>query len=93
MDGESYKDNFGVLSDKPGTIEHYEKRFGICAIEKGYITAEDLVQGLITQVGEDIQSIPHRLLGEIFIEKGVMTPQQVEDVLSSIFCKKVEGSR
>lgn len=88
MNENSFKDDFGVLSDKPGTIEHYEKRFGICAIEKGYITANELVQGLTTQVGEDIRNIPHRLLGEIFMDKGVMTHQQVEDVLSSIFCKK-----
>lgn len=88
MDENRFRDEFGILSDKPGTIEHYEKRFGICAIEKGYITANELVQGLTTQVGEDIRKIPHRLLGEIFIDEGVMTHQQVEDVLSSIFCKK-----
>lgn len=91
MDGNGYKDEFGILLDKPGTIEHYEKRFGICAIEKGYLTADDLVQGLITQVDEDIRGVPHRLLGEIFIDKGVMTPPQVEDVLSGIFLKKVES--
>ena len=84
MNDNSFKDDFGVLSDKPGTIEHYEKRFGICAVEKGYIIADDLVQALITQVSEDIRKVPHRLLGEIFIAMGVMTAPQVEDVLNSI---------
>src|SRR3989339_849818 len=79
--------DFGVLSDKPNKIEHYEKRFGIIAIEKGYITAEDLVKGLTIQVGEDVRKIPHRFLGEIFFDMGLMTDRQVDEVLGSIFRK------
>jgi hypothetical protein len=77
-------DDFGVLLDKPAKIEHYEKRFGIAAIEKGMITATDLVKALTVQVEEDIRAVPHRLLGEIFFEMGLMTDSQVEEVLSLI---------
>jgi hypothetical protein len=78
---------FGVLSDKLSRMEHYEKRFGMIAIDKGYITAEDLVKGLTIQVGEDIRKIPHRFLGEIFFDMGLMTDQQVDEVLGIIFRK------
>ena len=81
------KAGFGVLLDKPKKIEHYEKRFGIMAIEKGFITSNDLVKGLTVQVSEDIKKIPHRLLGEIFFDLGLMTAKQVEEVLSDIFRK------
>lgn len=79
--------DFGVLLDKPNKIEHYEKRFGITAIDKGFITAEDLVRGLTVQVNEDVHKIPHRLLGEIFFDIGLMTDQQIDEVLSSLFRK------
>ena len=79
--------DFGVLLDKPRQIEHYEKRFGIIAVEKGFISAADLVKGLTIQVNEDLQKIPHRLLGEILFEMGVITDRQIEEVLSHIFHK------
>ncbi|MDP1992831.1 MAG: hypothetical protein Q8K00_17605 [Syntrophales bacterium] len=79
--------DFGVLLDKPSKIEHYEKRFGIIAIDKGFITAEDLVKGLTVQVAEDVRKIPHRLLGEIFFDLGLMTDKQIDEVLGSIFRK------
>ena len=31
---------FGTLFDKPGKIEHYEKRFGLIAIHKGFRLAQ-----------------------------------------------------
>jgi hypothetical protein len=80
-------DDFSVRADKPGKIDYYEKRFGIIAIEQGFITADDLVKGLTIQVDEDMRQSRHRLLGEIFFAMGVMTDRQVEEVLSHIFRK------
>jgi hypothetical protein len=74
----------GILF-KPGKIEHYEKRFGILAVRKGYMTADELINGLSIQVHEDLNRIPHRLLGQILFEGGVMTDKQIEEVLSEIF--------
>jgi hypothetical protein len=87
MEESSSKGDFGVLLDKPQKIEHYEKRFGITAIKKGFITAEDLVKAMTIQVNEDSRNVPHRLLGEIFFYMGVMTDKQVDEVLSDIFRK------
>jgi hypothetical protein len=67
--------------DKPGRIEHYEKRFGITAVEMGWITADDLVRALTVQVEEDLRKVRHRLLGEIFFEMGLLTDRQIEAVL------------
>jgi hypothetical protein len=81
----SSRDNFGVLFDKPGKIEHYEKCFGIIAIKKGFISADYLVKGLTVQVTEDNRNMPHRLLGEILFDMGFLTNKQVDEVLSEIF--------
>ena len=40
------------MSYIPSTIEHYEKLLGIIAIEKGFISPDDLIKALMIQVKE-----------------------------------------
>lgn len=75
------------MSDKPGKIEHYEKQFGIIAIEKGFITADNLIETLKIQVEEEIQYKTHRLIGEILLDKGYITPTQIQEILDGIFSR------
>lgn len=75
------------MSDKPGKIEHYEKQFGIIAIEKGFITADNLIETLKIQVEEEIQYKTHRLIGEILLDKGYINPTQIQEILDSIFSR------
>jgi hypothetical protein len=69
------------MAEKPRGIEHQEKRFGIIAIEKGFITADQLIDALRVQVQEDIQHGSHRLVGEILLAHGNMTVGQIDHVL------------
>ena len=75
------------MADKPGKIEHFEKQFGIIAIEKGFITSEMLIDALKTQVKEDIEFHTHRLIGEILMEKDCMTAPQIQEVLDTLFIR------
>jgi hypothetical protein len=75
----------GVFYDKPGKIEHYEKRFGIIAIRKNFISAEDFINALSVQVNEDIHEMPHRLIGKILYDMNLMTDKQIEEILGDIF--------
>lgn len=75
------------MSDKPGKIEHYEKQFGIIAIEKGFITADNLIETLKIQVEEEINYKTHRLIGEILLDRGYINPAQIQDVLDGIFSR------
>ncbi len=68
-------------TEKPA---HYEKRFGIIAIEKGFITQEDLVLALTTQVREDIEYGIHRLIGDVFLDLKIMDENQIEEVVKEI---------
>ena len=66
-------------------IEHYEKRFGIISIEKGFISSQDLIEALKVQVGEEIEIGKHRLLREILLYEDKITATQIDDVVKTLF--------
>ena len=61
---------------------HLEKRFGVIAIEKGYCTAEQVIEAMKIQVMEDVNNRKHRLIGRILLEQRVMTLEQINQVLA-----------
>lgn len=65
-------------------IEHLEKRFGIMAVDKGFITSDQVIEALTIQVAEDLSIGKHRLIGKILLENEVITLQQVDEVLKSM---------
>jgi hypothetical protein len=72
------------MLDETKKAAHYEKRFGIIAIEKGFITQEELIHALTTQVREDIEYGTHRLVGELFFDLKMMDKNQIEEVVKEI---------
>ena len=66
------------------TLESRDKRFGVIAVEKGFITKEQLFQALRIQTEENLQGKEHRLTGVILYELGYLTEKQIEEVLESI---------
>jgi hypothetical protein len=63
---------------------HLEKRFGVLAVEKRFITANQLIDAMRIQVMEDIEKGRHRLVGRILLEEGFITLSQIDDVLKSM---------
>ena len=68
-------------------IKHYEKCFGGIAIDKGFIADDDLLVALAFQANENPNNRPHRLLGEVFFDMGLMTVTQVDEVLQEVLSK------
>lgn len=66
-------------------VSAYCPRFGQLAVEMGFITSDQLKQGLAEQVDDNLSNRPHRILGTIFFEHGWMTPGQVDMVLNQMF--------
>jgi hypothetical protein len=64
--------------------EHLEKRFGIVAIEKRFVSAEQVVEAMRIQVLEDVRNGKHRLIGRILLEQGILKLAQVDEVLESL---------
>ncbi len=76
------------MPDKPKGIKHYEKRFGLIAIKKGFITEEDLIKALSVQVREDVEFGTHRQVGEILLDLDIMNANQIEEVIKeTIECR------
>ena len=69
------------------TIEVHDKRFGVIAVEKRFITKEQLFEALRVQVEEDLSGKPHTLIGIILIKLGYLTPEQADEILSVIMKK------
>jgi len=67
-----------------GTVEVHDKRFGVIAVEKEYITKEQLFEALKIQVEEDLSGKPHSLIGIILIKLGYLTKEEADHVLLTL---------
>ena len=56
-------------------------RFGMVAVDKGFVNTEDVIKALEVQYKENVFSEKHRLIGEILKDQGLMTTEQIEEVL------------
>lgn len=65
--------------------QKYCPRFGQIAVEKGYVNSEQVKKAVSEQIDDDMSGRPHRLIGRIFLDNGVMTPRQIELVLNELF--------
>lgn len=61
------------------------KMFGEVALEKGFVTAEQLYQALTLQARDTLEGRPERLLGQILLELGAMNESQIAEVLDVLF--------
>jgi hypothetical protein len=58
--------------------------FGDVAVRKGYVTPHRLFQCLQQQRDEDASGFAHRLIGEIMLDNGYLTPGELQDVISTM---------
>ena len=66
------------------TDEDKEMRFGVVAVNRGFVTTEQIIEALNIQVREDIATGKHRKVGMILLEKGYMTMTQIDEVLNEL---------
>ena len=64
-----------------GTLD---KRFGAVAIDKGFITLENLIEAMKIQILENLEGSDHRLIGQILWEEGFIDSEQINEVLKSM---------
>jgi hypothetical protein len=68
-----------------GISAKYCNRFGVIAVDKGFVTADQLKEALTDQADDNLSNRPHRLIGRIFFDKGWMTDEQIDIVLNELF--------
>jgi len=61
--------------------EDFEKRFGMTAKKKGFVTEEQLVEALELQVKEILENKKHRFFGRILVDLGYLSQSQLKEVL------------
>jgi hypothetical protein len=69
-------------------IKERDKRFGVTAVEKGFITLDQLFDAMKIQLTEEIEQREHRLIGTILFDMGILSPSQIDEVLDSMLKKK-----
>jgi hypothetical protein len=62
----------------------FKKRFGTEAVEKGYVTLDQLMGAVRAQIKDNLEDNKHRRIGEILFECGHITTPQIDDVLISL---------
>jgi hypothetical protein len=65
-------------------IGEIERRFGTLALEKGFITLDQLVEAMNSQVEENLQMGTHTPIGTILVEKGWLDVSQIKEVLQDL---------
>lgn len=60
-------------------------RFGMLAVEMGFVTVEQVREAMGEQVNDDFAGRPRRLLGDILVQRDWMTPREVNVVLKELF--------
>ena len=63
---------------------NHQIRFGALTVDKGIITAKQLGKAVNVQMREDLSGVKHRLLGEILVDMGFMTKNQVDEMISEV---------
>ncbi len=67
-----------------------DKRFGVIAVEKGFVTAEQVIDAMRIQIEEDVEGGEHRLLGAILVENGYLTVPHLDDILREMEAPVIE---
>jgi hypothetical protein len=69
------------------TLKQLKIRFGEIAVEKDFITHDQLEEALNMQKENVLKGLAHRLIGSVLFRRGYMTIEQVIEVLSALEVK------
>ena len=62
-------------------IVDFEMRFGDVAVEKGFVSKQQVDEALQIQIKDDSEGKGHRVVGAILKQLGYMTPQEINEIL------------
>ena len=58
-------------------MEEISKRCGVKALERGFITLDQLLMAINIQILENLEKGEHRLIGRILVELGIISPSKI----------------
>ena len=66
------------------------KRFGDIAIQKKFITKNQLLEAMTVQIENQLEGAEHKLVGAILIELGYMSEDHINEVVETMSKPKEE---
>jgi hypothetical protein len=64
--------------------EQQDIRFGIIAVNKGFVTPEQVVKAFETQLAEDLSKGGHKPIGQILLDRELITRAQLDEILQDL---------
>lgn len=64
--------------------EQQEIRFGILAVNKGFVTPDQIVKAFETQLAEDLSKGEHKPIGRILLDQELITTEQLDEILRDL---------
>ena len=61
--------------------QYSDKRFGTIAVEKGFVTKDQLIEAMNLQIEQEIDGMERRLIGSLLYSLGYITLDQIDEVL------------
>ena len=62
-----------------------KKRFGTLAIEKGFVSLDQVIEALTIQARENIESRTWRPIGKILVQLGYLVDEQIKEIVEAKF--------
>lgn len=84
------EEEVGIVMQSPKEKEVADlcHRFGTIAVQKGFISKDQLKEAMMEQLEDDLSGKDHRIIGAILYKKEWMTWEQVDLVLKDLFNEK-----
>lgn len=76
--------------DGEGRHEYYP-RSGHLAVMLGFITLEQLKAAMNQQIDDDLRNRPHRFLGEILLDEGWITYDELNIILDELYQEEMRA--
>lgn len=64
--------------------EPIERRFGVIAIKKGFVSPEQVIKAMEIQVNEDLSIGKHRQIGMILLDQGLISHLQLNEIIQTL---------
>ncbi len=77
--------NEATPSTEGAPRDRYRKKFGEVAIDLAIIGSDQLVEALTVQAERQAAGKPVKLLGQILLELGHMTAEQIQEVVDVLY--------
>jgi len=80
------------MKDSRMDKEDIDLRFGVVAVQKGFIAKDEIRKALEIQLNEDFSIGKHRLIGIILLDEGLITHTQFDEVLHILLTTRENGT-